>query len=400
MDILCEIEKILKNMNITTLFQPIISLSDCRILGYEALSRGPIDSPLYLPSDLFSAAKKYNKTWELELACRVTAIKNSKTLSPDKFLFINVDPEIIKSQNFQTSFSKEYLAKYNISPKNIIFEITERTAISDYKAFSKILKNYTSQGYKIALDDTGSGYSGLQTISETKPHYIKLDIELIHNIDRNNFKKLLVKSFVDFSKAAKLKLIAEGIETEGELKVLIDLGVYAGQGFFISKPNHDFCEIPESVKKIIITYNKLKKDYFNFRKYKIGTIAENYSSFDRKVSCSDLKNYFNKTSFTGACIVENSSPVGLVMKHTLDSVLATQYGVAIFSKRPVELVMDKNALVVDYNTSINSAAKMAMQRDTDKIYDYVIVTKNNTYYGIVTIKNLLEFTVTIEKKLC
>ncbi|URZ15291.1 EAL domain-containing protein [Clostridium felsineum] len=397
MDMLYQLEEILKDMNITTLFQPIISLSNGKVLGYEALSRGPENSSLYSPNSLFSTAKEFNKTWELEFACRISAIKNARNINANKLLFLNVDPEIIKNKNFQTGLTKEYLAKYNISPDNIIFEITEKTAISDYKAFSKVLKRYTDQGYRIALDDTGSGYSGLQTISETKPHYIKLDIELIKNIDKNNFKRLLVKSFVDFSKAANLKLIAEGIETEGELKTLIDLGVYAGQGFFILKPKPDFYETPTEVKKLILNYNRLKRNYFSFDKGRIGDIAINYSSFDRKLSCSELKKYFHSTLLTGACIVENNIPVGLVMKHTLDSVLATQYGVAIFSKRPVELVMDKNALIVDYNTNIGDTAKMAMERDSDKIYDYVIVTKNNYYYGIVTIKKLLEFTVAIEK---
>ncbi|PJI09378.1 MULTISPECIES: EAL domain-containing protein [Clostridium] len=398
MDDLCELEKILNTTSITTLFQPIFSLTDGAVLGYEALSRGPLNSPLHSPDKLFAAAKKYNRTWELELACRVTALKSSKNIIPGKLLFLNVDPEIIKDEKFQKGLTREYLSKYNISPKNIIFEITERTAISDYKSFSKTLEHYTGQGYKIAIDDTGSGYSGLETISKTKPHYIKLDIELIRNIDKDKFKQSLIKYFVEFAKSTNLKLIAEGIETEGELKILIDLGVYAGQGFFISKPVPCFHELPDSKKNIIVNYNKLKKSHFDIDQNIIGEIAENYSSFDRKVSCDTLKNYFNKTSITGACIVENEIPVGLVMKHTLDSTLATQYGVAIFSKRPASLVMDTNALTVDYGTSVRSTAKIAMERTNDKIYDYVIVTKENKYYGIVTIKNLLEFTIAIEKR--
>lgn len=398
MNILNELEKIIKNQNISTVFQPIVSLKTGDVLGYEALSRGPKDSPLYMPEELFKAAEDHNKTWELELACRIKAIERSKNMPSGKLLFLNVDPKIIKDKNFKKGLTKDFLLKNNISPETIIFEITEKTAILDYKSFTGVLSNYTNQGYKIAIDDTGSGYSGLKTISETKPSYIKIDIDLIRNIDSDLFKQALIKAFVSFAKSTKINLIAEGIETKEELKTLINLGIYAGQGFFLKKPNSDFTDTPFDIKNIIIRCNEIKANSIYSPINRIGDIAQKYTSFDSETSSSTIKSYFSNYLISGACIVENNIPVGLVMKHTLDSMLATQYGLVIFSKRPVSLIMDRNALVVDYNTDVNKTAKLAMERSADKLYDYVIVTKGDKYYGIVTIKTLLEFKIAIEKE--
>lgn len=175
-DELFELEMILKKGEIITVYQPIVSLKDGSVIGYEALSRGPKNSSLQKPDKLFSAAQLHSRTWELEQLCRVKAIERAKDLQKDKLLFINVDPHIFKDDKFRKGFTKEFLAQHNMSPESIIFEITEKTSIEDYQSFRAALSNYIGQGYKIAIDDTGSGYSGLKMLTETKPHYVKIDI--------------------------------------------------------------------------------------------------------------------------------------------------------------------------------------------------------------------------------
>jgi EAL domain-containing protein (putative c-di-GMP-specific phosphodiesterase class I) len=228
------------------------------VIGYEALSRGPSKSPLSSPDKLFEAARTYNRTWDLELLCRIKAIKRAANLPKDTFLFINVDPHIFRDEKFKKGLTKEFLSEYNMSPESIIFEITEKTSIEDYKSFRDALNNYVEQGYKIAIDDTGSGYSGLKMLTETKPHYVKIDMDLIRNINKDTFKQALIECFVRLSEVVNMKLIAEGIETEEELITLIDLGVYAGQGYFISKPSRTFVDIPGNIKDTILKRNKLK----------------------------------------------------------------------------------------------------------------------------------------------
>lgn len=392
-----ELERILSEEDISTVFQPIVSLKSGKVIGYECLTRGPLSSELHSPEKLFNAAERYKKVWELELLCRVKAIERAKDIDKEKFLFINVDPLVLKDDKFTKGFTKEFLAKYHMSPETIIFEITERTSIEDYRTFKAALENYVEQGYKIAIDDTGSGYSGLKMLTETKPHFVKIDMDIIRNIDRDTFKQALIKCFVALADVTGMKLIAEGIETEAELITLIDMGVYAGQGFFLQRPAGTFLELSENIQNIITNYNKLKDNNYNVdSKNYIGQIARLDRAFSYDTSCGEIKKYFEKNNYTGACIVKNDRPIGLIMDHNLNSAFATQYGLAVFSKRPVTLVMDKDPLIVDYYASITEVSKAAMMRSNENIYDYVIVTKENKYFGLITIRNLLEYKTALE----
>lgn len=394
---LMELEYILENEEIKTFYQPIVSLKNGEILGYEALSRGPKNSRLEFPDELFSAAKYYDKTWELELLCRVKAIERARKIKKDKLLFINVDPHIFKDDKFEKGLTKEFLFENNISPQSIIFEITEKTAVKDYLNFRNAIENYTEQGYKIALDDIGAGYSGLNTLSYTKPHYVKVDMDLIRDINKDQFKQSILECLVKLSLQTNMKLIAEGIETEEELSTLIRLGVYAGQGYLLSKPQDEFVDISEKILGLIEKYNIVRESNLNlFATNYIGEIAIEDTVFEAKTSCILIKEYLDKEHSRGTCIVENNVPVGLVMREKLDAKLATQYGISVFRKRPISLIMDKKPLIVDYYESMLEVSKLAMDRGDDEIYDYVIVTKGEQYYGIVTVKSLLHHTTMLQ----
>ncbi len=179
-----ELKKIVSEKKFNIFFQPIISLSDGKVIGYEALTRGPEGSYFYNPEVLFEEAKKANLLWDLEMVTRIKAIETFNSFKSDRLLFLNVDPEIIKDEHFIRGTTKEVLQFYGINPSNLIFEITEKTAIEDYKAFKNVIDHYKSQGYKIAIDDVGAGYSGLSAIAQIKPYYVKIDMSLIKIILR------------------------------------------------------------------------------------------------------------------------------------------------------------------------------------------------------------------------
>ncbi|WP_242950706.1 GGDEF domain-containing protein [Clostridium grantii] len=391
-----ELNNILDNSLVTTVFQPIISLKNGIVLGYEALSRGPKGSLLESPEELFSTARHYNKSWELESLCRITALKTAKNYNLDKFLFLNVDPSIINDEKFNKGFTKEYLISNNISPNLIIFEITEKTLIQDYISFSNTIKNYKNQGYEIALDDFGAGYSGLKTLYEIKPHFVKIDMDLIRNIHKDAFKITLLKSLITFANSSNIKIIAEGIECKEELMTLIKLGVHYGQGFYIKRPSPLLETDIFEMRNFISNYN-LKESLGIKKKYHIGEIATKESPLSPNTQCMRVQEVLKKSPSQGVCILDNMVPVGLIMKNMIDEKFAAKYGYSVFSGRPISLLMDKNPLIVDFNTPLDEVSSLAMSRDSHSIYDCVIVTKNNHYYGLVTIKNLLLYSTELEK---
>lgn len=247
-----ELVQLLEERNIRTLFQPIISLRDGRVLGYEGLSRGPRGHNLETPSVLFAAGEKYNKVWELELLCRVKALEKAACMPEGKLLFLNVDPKIIYDERFQKGITKEMLREHPVGADRIVFEITEKTAVDDYRNFRRVLENYKSQGYQIAIDDMGSGWSGLKMLTEICPQYIKIDMDLIRDIDKDAVKQALMKAFCDFARITDRNIIAEGIETEGELDFLISVGVPYGQGYFLQRPAEGFTTVSAETQQRIL----------------------------------------------------------------------------------------------------------------------------------------------------
>jgi len=395
------LKKILHTKDIKAVFQPIVSLLDGEIFGYEALSRGPKGSVLEKPDTLFPAAEQFNKVWELEFLCRSKAFARANGLPKDKMLFVNVDPKIINDPRFQKGVTLDMLAHYKIDASNVIFEITEKNSIEDYKSFRKVLDNYTSEGYKIAIDDMGSGYSGLKLLAETRPQFIKIDMDLVRNIDKDTLKQALMKAFYEFSVVANMKMIAEGIETIDELNTLINIGIPYGQGYLLQRPATQFLDISPQVKDVIISKNYRKKQeaFHTPLTMPIGEISRRDQGFSAMVTGVQVLDHFNDNpNVMGITILQNDTPVGLLMKNKFLSHLATKYGMAIYTNRPVGLLMDQNFLSVDYNTPLDQVSKSAVARGEDSLYDYIVVTQNDKYYGITTVKKLLEKTTDLEIK--
>lgn len=257
MEICSIVKTVIDAKDIRTLYQPIVNLFSGDIIGYEALSRGPKGTPLESPALLLNLASQCDLTWELEFLMRKLAIERAGDLGKNQYLFINVDPHVIHDDNFQKGMTKEFLSQYGIGQKNVVMEITERSAISDYEGFNKTLQNYVDQNFKIAIDDVGEGYSGINRIIETRPHFLKLDMNIIRKLEADTFKQAIVKSFVQLAEMTHITLIAEGIETKEELKTLIALGVSAGQGYYLKRPEEQMGSLSPSLVTEILALNPL-----------------------------------------------------------------------------------------------------------------------------------------------
>lgn len=391
MSIYDELIHTLKHKSIRTVYQPIISLADGEVLGYEALSRGPRNSHLESPANLFDVADKCNRLWEVELLCRTKALENARELPPGKLLFINVNPEMIKDRKFKKGSTKEYISKFGINPTSIIFEITEKTAVSDYKSFRRTIDNYISQGYKIAIDDTGAGYSGLRLLAETHPQYIKIDMELIRDIDKDMIKQELMKTFYSFAKITNMKLIAEGIETKEELKTLIDIGVHYGQGFFLERPTEAFTFINPNIRQFIMDRNCLieNKDT-GLDMIKIGDIARQDEIIEMNSLIGEAYRMLDENyNLHGLVVCDQKVPVGLVMKAKLSLEIAQNLRKDKFFKQEVTTIMEKNPLILEYTMSLKEACRQVVARREENLYDYVIVTREEKYYGVLPVGILL-----------
>jgi len=399
--------RILCEQQIVPVYQPIVSLTDGKIFGYEALSRVLDDRSPNEILDLdiehiFRIAEKANKLWELETLCRKKALENAKHIlnnDAEKKLFLNVSPNIIHDIEFKDGFTKNRLDKYGFDLQNIIFEITERSMIVDKEVFLDSIEHYRKQNYGIAIDDVGSGYSGLNVINDIKPDIIKLDINLIRNIDKDETKQFLCKAMIDFGKNANIKVIAEGIETEEELQMLIKLGVDFGQGYFLGIPRKSFADIaPEKISMIEKYHSKKYVEKFKNSIYpSIGYLSRKGYCLSPNEKSEDVYEMLRlNPTITEFTLVENDVAIGFMTRVALNELFSGRYGYSLYSKKKILELTNNNFLKVNHNMPIDYVSRIAMQRPFDRLYNPIVVEEDGKYQGVVTIKDLLDASTRIE----
>ena len=214
-------------------FQPVRHLPDGSIMGYEALIRGPQGSSLEPPAVLFAVAHENEMDVELETLCLETIFANLPRAVGDRRLFVNASAILLRHPVF---LDERNLASINRSHADVVVEISEKEMVRDYDAFREVLDLVRRAKMKIAIDDAGSGYSGLETILQVKPDYIKVADSLVRRIHEDPIKREIIASLAAIGKRIGATLVAEGIEVEPERKTLVDLGVQFGQGYLLGRP--------------------------------------------------------------------------------------------------------------------------------------------------------------------
>jgi EAL domain-containing protein (putative c-di-GMP-specific phosphodiesterase class I) len=236
-----QLKEVLKSGALHTVYQPVVDLALKRIIGYEALTR-PSSDAFTGPDQLFKAAYENDAVWKLERLCRERAIRGVASLDPDCLLFLNMEPDSIYDPTLRSDATIGLLREVNLEPTQVVLEITEHAAVQDHAAFRQMLSYFQFHGFRLAVDDVGSGYSGLKSIAELRPDFIKIDMALVRDVHLHPIKQDLMATIVRFSDRSGTTLIAEGVESFEELGCLQRLGVRFAQGYLFARPGPAFPE--------------------------------------------------------------------------------------------------------------------------------------------------------------
>lgn len=232
-----ELETIIRDEKIVPYFQPIYLLKPFKLLGLEVLTRPHSESALKNPEELFNAAYRCGLYYSLEKLAWRKALDILKGRLADENVFVNCNPCVVIDRHVQEITG--IFSDHGIESERVIMEITERTAISENGQFSTGLDAFRSKGFRFAIDDVGGGYASLETIVETKPEVVKIDRHIISNVDSDPYKRSMVKLMVSFCREHGIISIVEGIEREEELRAALELGVDAGQGYYLYRPSRN-----------------------------------------------------------------------------------------------------------------------------------------------------------------
>jgi PAS domain S-box-containing protein len=228
-----EIQTLIDERSVATVFQPIIDTTSGRPVGAEALSRFPHSQPMLGPDKWFTAAAQAGLGVELEVTALQQALTwGAATLPSELYMSVNVSPATLL-----TGVLDGLINQSGWDPARLVLEITEHVSIDDYQALTVKMQSLRRKGLRLAVDDAGAGYASFRHILALQPDYIKLDRALIAGIDTDPGKRALVKAVTSFAGDIGATVIAEGIETEQELRAATFLGVQGAQGFYIAMPN-------------------------------------------------------------------------------------------------------------------------------------------------------------------
>jgi len=383
---LAELQKILRTAGITSLYQPIVDKHTGDIFAYEALSRGPSDSPLHSPVQLFEQARKFNLLGEIESLCREKAAIGFVEQGLPGKLFINITPQSLEQVGHQKGQTLKLLDNLNLDSSQVVIELTEQFPTSDEEVLLNAIKHYQQMGLSIALDDLGAGYSSLRLWSQSHPEFVKIDRHFIQDIDQDLTKQEFVRSFVEIAKSMQCKVIAEGVETHAEHGYLAKLQIDFFQGYL-------FCR-PQAKPPLTLTGFALESNIKTSGSKQVcaDALAVHKISVDIDASVEQVAVIFqDKPNINSIAVVDNRQVLGLISRAVVQGKLSQPFGRDLFSKKKAcEVVMQLQPLTVDASLSIEQVSRLVTSRARYRQEDDFVICRENKYIGVGHVIDLLK----------
>ncbi|EJM02342.1 diguanylate cyclase (GGDEF) domain-containing protein [Pseudomonas sp. GM102] len=385
---LSALSSILTQSGLHSLFQPIISLSERRIIGYEALSRGPSNSPLHSPVALFAVARQAGRLSELEIACRQSACRRFNEQQLPGKLFLNVSPESLLEAAHQPGRTLQLLQDFGIPPSQVVIELTEQTPTDDFQLLQNALHHYRAMGFSIALDDLGAGYSSLRLWSELRPDYVKIDRHFIDGIHQDALKREFVGSILQIAKASRAKVIAEGIELSEELAVLTEMGVDLVQGYLLCRPQE---QPPRDARTLMPKPNSIAA-ILSEEVSDLSALLNDQPAVTSDTPTATVLEAFRRQANLNSLAVldEQGQPCGIVHRHSLSDALLKPFATDLFARKPISRLMSDDFLAVELSQSLQQVSRLITSRARQRIEEDFIITLNGGYLGLGRVIDVLK----------
>lgn len=383
---LCDaLRELLDSRQLHVLFQPIAEVAVGEVFGYEALIRGPSDSPLHSPLTLFDTAMACGVLSELDHLCRQLAIERFGQLDLPGRLFLNVTPETIAQPDGPRGRTLRFLEAAGLPPERVVIELTEHTPIKDYRVMQEAVNHYREMGFAIAIDDLGSGYGGLRHWTELRPEYVKIDGHFAQNIHEDPVKRQFVRSMREIAKEMDSRLVVEGIETREEYAVIASLGIEFAQGYYLQRPS------PHPPRALPQLGGVAQAPLPRHRATTARALLRPATALLPGTLLSDVVDLFqHEAQLRSVAIVDRERPVGIVRRHRIMDFYARRFVRELNARKPTRDFMDRNPLVVAQDTPLEQLSQLVTnQIDDDWDRDFIITDETGRYLGMGAVIDLL-----------
>lgn len=388
-----ELQRILDAGLLHPVFQPIVDLRARAILGYEALIRGPQDSPLHLPDRLFPVARAAGRAMAFEHCCREVSLRRFAALGLTGRLFLNVTPGCLLNAELMNGSTSQLLRELGLPANRLVLELTENQSITDLPGIQEALLHYRGRGFQIAIDDLGEGFANLRMWSDLRPEFVKIDRHFVHGIADDRIKYHFVRAMQDLAEICSASLVAEGIERGEDFDCIRDMGIACGQGYFISRP---LAEPPRYLAPGVVQALDQRRVTLapvagpGAAQATARTLMQAIAPVPVGATNDQVISRFEaEPELYVLPVVKGQQPVGMINRHSLIDRFARPFRRELYGGKSCELFMDPAPLIVDQHASIQELAMMLALAPKHYLYDGFIVTGEGCYLGVGSSQDLV-----------
>ncbi len=388
------LKELLDDNRLTAHFQPIVSLQQSRVFAYEALCRVVGTNPFDNIEGLFRQARICGKTLQLDMRCRENgmALASGQGLAgKNALLFLNICPTSLLHPDHSAGTTGILAHKYGIEKNNIVLEITEQEAVSNYKLFRTAIDHYRSKGFRIAIDDFGAGYGGLKMLSVLEPDFVKIDRHFFKDSPKGNINFNLIDSIATACHRIGIEVIAEGIENDKDLRICRETGIDLVQGYLLAKPSAELVEAPA------LNIPKHKPNQSGTTHFDEIICVGDIATFIAPLAAGDrileaLNRFNDNPELVCLPVLRGGRLCGLINRHRFmetHMVGRFGYGLSLNYYRKIEDILDNDYLEIPHWSSVEEVARKIHGRQRISIYDDVCITRSGKYCGTVSVSAIL-----------
>lgn len=343
-------------------YQPIIDLHRGAVAGYEALARfaGP---PQASPDRWLREAERLGLSRTLEARLLTTALDRLPALPANTFLTVNVSPDLLAADDWERA-----LGHYQRLDR-LVVEVTEHSAISDYDEIRTAIANARGRGALFAVDDAGSGYASLQHVMQLRPDFVKLDREFIDGCDKDPARAAMIEAVGSVANRLDAWVIAEGVETNGELNCLLRLGVPLAQGWLFGAARMEWTQAPAAAVAAIAVFRRRDADSMT-----IAGLVDSWPSVE-----------------TSSSATPSAEPTDRPVEAAALTLVLDEDQRPLYWVGPALRDGQERVLVVKLHTPLRALARRAMTRgDAARFLPAVCTDESGRYLGVVRIERLVD----------
>jgi EAL domain-containing protein (putative c-di-GMP-specific phosphodiesterase class I)/GGDEF domain-containing protein len=388
-----QLRKVLEDRAVTAVFQPIFDFREGRVLGHEALVRGPEGSLVRAPAELFAAADEQGVAVELNLLCVQEILRSFGERKIEGTLFLNVSPLIIMQRGFSQERVSRYLKQVGLEPGRIVIELTEDYPALDFRLVHEALMLYRSMGFRVAIDDLGEGFSSLRLWSELKPEYVKADKHFVTGIATDPVKMQFLRAIQHIAESSGSLVIAEGIENAADFKVVKDIGIACGQGFFIGRPSEfPVNKLPEEAER---ANADSRVPVVPTPRLRAGTEPRAHDfvrSVDavtpQAVLATLLDRFASAPALTAIPVIGAVGVEGVVSRMWLDMVNASPAAQSLRARPCIEFA-DRGPIRVEAELDLAALTAILVESDVRRMSDGFVIVSRGRYLGMGTSRDVM-----------